>query len=241
MHCFRQLQPIAFTGKPYESFLPFIQRLPEAFAQGEGELLYKGRNELRLMRYQGVELVVKSFQIPNWINRVAYGLLRSSKAQHSFEYAERLQQLGIGTPQPVGYYTERKGLFFHRSYYVSLRSTCPYTFADLLRQPFQEEEAIMRAIARTTAHLHNQGLLHKDYSRGNILFALTPQGVRVEIIDLNRIRFKQIGWEEGCRNFERLPLSERMLTTLTTAYAQARGFDERQCLQWMARHHTNRL
>lgn len=234
-------QPHIHTGANYRSFLPFIKQLPEAFAHQEGQLLYKGRNELRLLQYQGVELVVKSFQIPNWVNRIAYGLFRSSKAQRSFEYAERLLQLGIGTPEPIGYYTERKGLLFHRSYYVSRRSICPYTFADLLQQPFAEEEAILQAIARTTAHLHEQGLLHKDYSRGNILFARTEKGVHVEIIDLNRIRFKQIGWEEGCRNFERLPLTDRMLTTLTKAYAQARGFDEEQCLQWMQIHHTNRI
>ena len=220
MHCLTRSH--VHAGADYRSFLPFLKRLPEAFAQQEGELLYKGRNELRLLRYQEVELVVKAFQ-------------------RSFEYAERLQQLGIGTPQPIGYYTERKNLLFHRSYYVSRRSVCPYTFADLIQQPFAEEEAILQAIARTTAQLHEQGLLHKDYSRGNILFALTEQGVKVEIIDLNRIRFKQIGWMEGCRNFERLPLTDRMLHTLTIAYAQARGFDEKQCLHWMQAHHTNRL
>ncbi len=234
-------QPHIHVGVDYRSFLPFIERLPEAFADQEGQLLYKGRNELRLMRYQGVELVVKSFQIPNIVNRIAYGFFRPSKAQRSFEYAERLRQLGIGTPQPIGYYTERNGLFFHRSYYVSCRSCCSYTFADLLQQPFAEEKDILQAIARTTAQLHEQGLLHRDYSRGNILFALTEQGVHVEIIDLNRIRFKQIDWKEGCRNFERLPLTERMLTILTKAYAQARGFNERQCLRWMKEHHTNRI
>ena len=74
-------QPHVHAGANYCSFLPFIEQLPEAFAQQEGQLLYKGRNELRLMRYQGVELVVKSFQIPNLVNRIAYGLFRSSKAQ----------------------------------------------------------------------------------------------------------------------------------------------------------------
>ena len=241
MSCFRLQQCVIHTGAEFDSFLPFMERLPEVFTSGEGEPLYKGRNELRLLRYQGVELVVKSFQIPNWVNRIAYGLLRSSKAQRSFEYAERLQQIGIGTPQPIGYYTERKGLLFHRSYYVSRRSICPYTFADLIQQPFTEEGAILQAIAQTTAQLHEQGLLHKDYSRGNILFALTEKGVHVEIIDLNRIRFKQINWEEGCRNFERLPLTDRMLTILTKSYAQARGFDEKLCLRWMEKHHTNRL
>lgn len=231
----------AVTGQGFERFLPFIQTLPKRFEQGEGQVIYQGRNELRQMRYEETEVVVKSFRLPNLINRIAYGWLRSSKAERSFRYAERLLKKGILTPKPIGYYTERKHFLFARSYYACYRSSCPYTYADLLRQPFPDEEAILQAIAQTTARLHEAGWLHKDYSRGNILFGLTPEGVRVEIIDLNRIRFKQVGWEEGCRNFERLPLNDRMLTILTSAYAQARGFDVERCLEWMRQHHANRI
>ena len=205
------------------------------------EVIYQGRNELRQMLYEETEVVIKSFRLPNLINRIAYGWLRSSKAERSFRYAERLLKMGIHTPKPIGYYTERKHFLFARSYYACYRSSCPYTYADLLRQSFPDEEAILQAIAQTTARLHEAGWLHKDYSRGNILFGLTPEGVRVEIIDLNRFRFKQVGWEEGCRNFERLPLNDRMLTILTSAYAQARGFDVERCLEWMRQHHANRI
>lgn len=237
MTCFSLSQRTAFASKSCADFLPFIQTLPERFERGEGKVIYKGRNELRLMRYLDTNLIVKSFQVPNLINRIAYGFLRSSKAERSCRYAERLLQMGIGTPQPVGYFTERRGGLFRRSYYVSYQSRCPYTFADLLKQPFPAEEKILQAIARTTAQLHEQGWLHKDYSRGNILFGWTSDGVQVEIIDLNRIRFKQVGWEEGCRNFERLPLSPHMLTILTTEYAKARHFDIERCLHWMKKHH----
>ena len=98
-----------------------------------------------------------------------------------------------------------------------------------MKSHFEHEEQILRAIARTTAVLHEHGYLHKDYSRGNILFKETEQGVKVEIIDLNRIRFLKIGMEEGCRNFERLPGKDEWWKIIGETYARERGFDVETC------------
>ena len=222
---------VVFVNEVYADFSSFIKVLPIYFKNDEGRVIYKGRNELREFRYKGMDLVVKSFHKPNLINRIVYGWLRSSKAQRSYEYAEMLLLSGIGTPQPVGYYTERSGLLFTHSYYVSLKSECPYTYYDLVKTDFPGQEQILRAIARTTAAMHERGYLHKDYSRGNILFKETDGGVKVEIIDLNRIRFRKVGIEEGCRNFERLPGTQEMFAVLSEEYAKARGFDPLGCYQ----------
>ncbi len=213
----------------------FVATMPCRFPH-EGTVLHKGRNELRAMNFKGQEVVVKSFRIPNLVNRLAYGLLRASKAQRSYEYAFRLLRLGIGTPRPVAYYTERNALLFGRSYYLCMKSECPYTYADLSRRSFAEREQILRAIARTTARMHENGLLHKDYSRGNILFCPGEEGVRVEVIDLNRIRFGHVGMEAGCKNFERLPATPEMLAVMAEEYAAARGFDPETCLHFMTQY-----
>lgn len=81
-----------------------------------------------------------------------------------------LRKLGIGSPAPVGYYSTGSWLLFGRSYFVCLKSDCPYTYRDFEKTVFPNQEQILRAIARTTAMLHENGLLHKDYSAGNILF-----------------------------------------------------------------------
>lgn len=222
---------VTFVNDAYKDFAYFVKALPVHFRNGNGTVIYKGRNELREMNYKGKDLVIKSFRTPNLVNRIVYGLFRSSKAQRSYEYAEMLQKSGIGTPQPVGYYTERTGLLFTRSYYVSLKSECPYTYYDLVKKEFPNQERILRAIARTTAAMHEHGYLHKDYSRGNILFKETEQEVKVEIIDLNRIRFKEIGMEEGCKNFERLPGTPEMFAILADEYAKARGYGADECLK----------
>ncbi len=43
------------------------------------------RNQLREFTNNGVTMVVKAFCLPKFINRIVYGLLRSSKAQRSCE------------------------------------------------------------------------------------------------------------------------------------------------------------
>lgn len=212
----------------------FVHSLPELFARGEGEVIYAGRNELRRFDVDGRQVVVKSFAIPNIINQIAYGSLRSSKAQRSCEYARLLLDKGIESPQPVGYTTVRQGLFFRQSYYACLLSTLPYSYIDLMNARLPEADDYLLAIGRTAARLHDEGMIHKDFSRGNILLGKDGQGrVHVEIIDLNRIRFHKISLEEGCRNFERLPASAHMHRLLAQSYAEARGFDVDTCYRLM--------
>mgnify|MGYP004645608971 FL=1 len=236
---YRLIHPrVVCVNEVYEELTYFVKVMPRLFRYEKGELIYKGRNELRAFHYKGIDMVVKSFQTPNWVNRIVYGLFRSSKAERSYRYADMLLKSGIGSPRPVGYYTERYLLFFTRSYYVSLKSLCPYTYYDLVKRDFPNRDEILRAIARTTARMHECGYLHKDYSRGNILFREREKGVEVEIIDLNRIRFRKIGLEEGCKNFERLPGTDDMLAVLADEYAKARGFDAEECLKQIKRYHV---
>ena len=222
------------------ALLYFVRALPVHFRAGHGQLLYQRRNVLRLIPYQGTDYVIKQFAVPNLVNRLAYGILRKSKAQRSYERAQQLLSIGIGTPLPVAWQTERNLLLLGHSYYVSLLSPCPYTYADLMARtlPEQQAAAAFRAIGETTARLHEAGLIHRDYSRGNILFGFRPDGtVRVQLIDLNRLRQRRrITLQEGCRNLaERLPATPDQRRIMAQAYAQARGFDPELCLQIMAR------
>lgn len=227
-----------YVASDFCTLTDYAKALPALFKYNYGTVIYEGRNELREMDWYGTKVVVKSFRVPNLINRIAYGVFRSSKAQRSFEYAEMLRREGIGSPAPVAYYTERNGLLFTHSYYACLKSECPYSYVNLMRGDFPGQEEILRAIARTTAALHEKGYLHKDYSRGNILFRRTDKGVEVEIIDLNRIRFRTVDMEEGCRNFERLPGTPEMFAILADEYAKARGFDANECLKLILKYNN---
>lgn len=229
------------------NLLYFVRALPIHFSAGHGEVIYKRRNELRTLSFQGCDYVVKQFAVPNLLNRLVYGFLRKSKAQRSCEYARMLIDKGIDSPHPVAWQTERNGLLMGHSYYVSEKSRSPYTYADLiglddsdkpLDNLVEQEDHYLRLIARTVARLHEQGMIHQDLSRGNILFG---DGDRVELIDLNRIRFRQVSMEDGCRNFaERLPATDHQRRIMAEAYAEARGFDAECCYQLMQQYNKEK-
>ena len=207
----------------------FVFSLPVVFDK-EGVTIYKGRNELKSFCVGGVEYIVKSYMTPIWVNRVIYGFLRESKAARAYGNALKLLRAGVGTPLPVGYVETRHNFLLNKSYFVSLKSDCTYEYRDFAKQKFENQTAILEAIARTTARLHDNGFLHKDYSGGNILFKETAQGVIVEIIDLNRMSFGEIDIKKGCKNFERLDGDAKMLTIMGKEYAAARGFNEEECI-----------
>lgn len=225
-----------FVNPAFKELSSFMQALP-VFFKNEGTTIYKGRNELKLFERGGRELIVKSYQVPHLINRIAYNSFRASKARRSYRYAEMLRQIGVGTPKPVGFYSTGTWLLFGSSYFVSLKSECPYTYRDFATHTFEHQEEILRAIARTTATLHEHGILHKDYSAGNILFTDEGNDIKVEIIDLNRIRFGTVNMEEGCRNFERLPGTHEVFAILADEYAKSRGFDVKKCLELIEQAH----
>ena len=207
----------------------FIRSVPERFQKKEGVVIHQGRNELRKISYKGQDFVVKSFHRPNIINRLVYGVFRPSKAKRSYIHAQMYLAIGVGTPKPVGYLNVRRGLLFDRSYYITLASECPYTYEALFKQKFDYEDDVIRAVARTTAILHDHGYAHKDYGRGNILFLKTEQGVSIEIVDLNRMSVGPIDLRTGCKNLERLPATPHMHRVFAEEYARLRGFDVEEC------------
>ncbi len=207
----------------------FMQSLPERFSRGEGEVIYKGRNELRKIVFEGQNYVVKRFRRPNFINQFVYGIFRPSKAKRSYDNACLFLKLGVGTPFPVGYLNVRKGLLFDQSYLVTLESACSHVYNDLFLQKFDYEDEVLREIARVTSILHEHGYAHKDYGRGNILFEKTDKGIRIELVDLNRLAVGPLDMKAGCKNMERLPCTPHMHRVFADEYARLRHFDADAC------------
>ncbi len=229
---YQQLGGPLHYHRTYSRFLNFFRTerqigttapLEVTFAQAD-KVLHSGRNTIK--EAQGI--VIKAFAKPTWWRSIIYGLFRKSKARRSYEYALQLQDL---TPTPIAYKEVRSFGMLQESYYACQKSACDYTFNDLISNPsFPKRERILHQIGSFTAQLHERGILHTDYSGGNILF--NADGSKIEIVDLNRIHFKrQIDLHTGCRNFERLNIDKEALRIMAISYAKTRDFDQETCVE----------
>lgn len=184
----------------------------------DGEVIFNKRNTIRCVN----NTIVKQFAIPSLWRGILYGMLCKSKAKRSYEYAKRLHNL---TPTPIAYREVRICGVLRESWYACKKSHCAYTFNELIKNTdFPNREIILQAIGSFTAQLHKQGILHQDYSGGNILF--NEDGSLVQVIDLNRVRFcKHLTREQRLKNFERFNIDRKALTTMAIEYAKNMGED----------------
>lgn len=219
----------------FQELEPLLLQLPNLFEQGT--VLYKSRNELRIVEVPGYTLNVKRYRVPILLNRIAYTFFRNSKAHRAYDFALKLQQNGFGTPDPIAYLEFKSSGLLHHSYFVS-RHIADFRmmreFAD--GSDITGREDILEALGIFIAQLHAAGILHLDLSVGNILFRKEGTAVRFWLVDLNRMRFCTIDQELGCKNFERLRGNHDFFKTLAAAYAKERGFDEAQCLESILKH-----
>lgn len=137
----------------YRSRKGMILKILEEFKE-EGKTIKDGRNQLKLFPVDGEIVNVKSFKIPNPINKIVYKYFLKSKAQRSFENANYLLERGIGTPAPIAY-VEQSGPLFGRSYYFSQQIPYDLTYRELIHEPnYPDNEKILRAFTRFTFELH---------------------------------------------------------------------------------------
>tara|TARA_R110002012_G_scaffold64308_3_gene169070 strand:+ start:33185 stop:33946 length:762 start_codon:yes stop_codon:yes gene_type:complete len=184
------------------------------------------RNSLKLYDLNGLTINVKSFKIPNLVNQIAYRFFRKSKAQRSFEYANRLLHLGIGTPQPIAFYEFKTPFLFKKSYYISEHLLYDLTYRELtFNFNMPNHEAILRAFTRFTFGLHKAGVNFLDHSPGNTLIQLNNGNFKFYLVDLNRMNFGDMDFETRIKNFARLTTHKSMVAVMSDEYAKLGGYD----------------
>ncbi|WP_179346343.1 lipopolysaccharide kinase InaA family protein [Winogradskyella ursingii] len=192
------------------------------------------RNALRLFELNDSIINIKSFKVPNILNQIAYNFLRKSKAQRSFEYALKLQELGIGTPEPIAYYEFKTPVLFKHSYYVSKQLDCDLTYRELTTDfNYPDYEQILREFTKFTYELHEKGVKFLDHSPGNTLIKKTADGYAFFLVDLNRMEFKQMDFEERIKNFDRLTIHKSMVEIMSDEYAKLSGEDYNKIVDLM--------
>ncbi len=204
----------------YENFVKEIDSFIDSFATS-GESIKDKRNKLKLFELNDIVVNIKSFKVPHILNQIVYKFFRQSKAQRSFEYANKLSELGVGTPQPIAYYEFPSLLFFKKSYYVSEHQNYDLTYRELSHDlNYPNHEKILRAFTRFTYSLHQKGILFLDHSPGNTLITIQDDGYHFSLVDLNRMVFKPLSFTTRIKNFERLTTHESIVRVMSDEYAK---------------------
>lgn len=181
------------------------------------------RNIIKLFELKGNIINVKSFKIPNIINKIAYKYYRKSKAKRSFEYATILLERGIGTPEPLAYFENFNRIGLRESYYVSEHLKANLTFRELVETPdYPDHENILRQFTKFTFDLHEKGIEFLDHSPGNTLIKKgANNNYSFYLVDLNRMNFLKImDFDRRMRNFSRLTPKKEMIALMCNEYAK---------------------
>lgn len=211
-----------------------IVRFIEKF-DTEGELFGDGdRNTIKLFRLKGQVVNIKSFKVPNLVNKIAYRFLRKPKAERSFRYAQVLLEKGIGTPRPIAFCQEKSGAFFKRSYYVSEHQECDYTFRSMVLDPnVPDWENMLRAFTRFSFLLHEKQVEFLDHSPGNTLICTKGEGFSFYLVDLNRMNFRRLDFDARMKNMARLTPQKEMIQIMASEYAMLYSKPEEEVFEKM--------
>ncbi|NNK82134.1 MAG: Kdo domain containing protein [Flavobacteriaceae bacterium] len=217
----------------YKSYKKNIDTLIASY-DTKGEQLKDARNKLKIFDLDHFKVNIKSFKIPNIFNQIVYRFLRKGKAQRSFEYAKKLLDMGIGTPNPIAYYERKTLLLFKKSYYVSEQLTYDFTYREVNNDPyFPNRVEVLNAFVRFTFELHQKGIHFLDHSPGNTLIKKTVTGYDFFLVDLNRMKFEPMSYEKGVKNFERLSKHKDVVELMSKEYAKCVNKPEEEVFELM--------
>ena len=219
-----------------EAFSPFVKDI-QTYFEAPGTVITQKRNIIKILSFMKQKVVVKSFKIPNPINRFAYRFIRASKAKRSFINATRLRELGISTPEPIAY-VEFFTPLLERSYYISDYFDFDFEIRAVLKDPhFPDREAILREFAHFSWQLHQKGVYHIDYSPGNVLIKKEGDRYHFSIVDVNRMKFITYTDDLRFKNLSRFSATQQDTDFIAKSYAQIAGIDTAYAVKTLRHYH----
>ena len=214
------------TNSNFPDSQAILERVEELFEASDC-ILQDARNTIKKVRFEQQDYVVKSFKKPNCLSRIIYTFLRPSKARRSYQYSLKISQF---VPQAVAFIEFRQGGLLSKSFFVSEMFDYDFTIREPLRDiNFSDRDNLFKAFAKFSFALHQEGILHRDYSPGNILIKRCDTGYEFKIIDINRMSFGELAMEERMRSFKMLWASDEVLETIIQEYAALAAYDTAQC------------
>ena len=217
-------------NQPYQNFQEFILNIRSYFNTNT-QTIHKARNELKIINCNDIDTIVKSFKVPDILRRVVYTYFRDSKAKKSYEYSLKLNEIKEFTPTPIGYIEFYTNGLIEDSYFISEKFDYDFTIREpLLQDNFPSRNEVFKQFAQFTFALHENEILHKDYSPGNILIKKEQGKFIFRVVDINRMEFRKLSIKERLKNFNKLWAKDEYLTNMIKEYAVLCNEDETKCL-----------
>ena len=211
-----------------QRYIALLKNIKEYFKNSDNSI-HKARNEIKTIEFNSENLIIKSFKVPNTINKIVYTFFRDSKAKKS--YANSIKIIDF-VPKPIGYIEFEKFGLIDESYFVSENFEYDFTIREpLLNTHFLDKKKIFKAFALFTHKLHENGIFHLDYSPGNILIKKEDEEYIFKIVDINRMEFKPLGLDERLKNFSKLWAKDEDLEIIIKEYAKVSNSEEKSCVK----------
>lgn len=191
--------------------------------------IWDKRNKIKTIFFDKEDITIKSFKIPHFINKIVYTFLRPSKAERSYHNSMKILEF---VPKPIGYTEYTKFGFLHDSYFLSEKYAYDFTIREpLIQDNFEDRENIFKQFAAFTHALHLKGVVHLDYSPGNILIKkMSDHTYEFKIIDVNRMEFKMLSQEEKLESFSKLWARDEDLMHIIRSYIHFIDMDEEKAI-----------
>ncbi len=182
------------------------------------------RNSIKKIELENKRIAtIKSFKIPNLINKYVYRFFRESKAKRSYDYAKKLIDLGFKTPYPIAYVENTSAIQFLESYYFCELVEADLTYRELVEvKDWPNRTEILKQFTQFTFALHQAGIEFLDHSPGNTLIKqIAENKYEFYLVDLNRMNFHEaMDFDTRIKNFSRLTPYKDMVEIMATEYAK---------------------
>lgn len=218
------------TAEEIKNIINRFDSIQEYVAKGD-------RNSIKKIALENKQTAtIKSFKIPNVVNKFVYRFFRESKAQRSYDYAKKLIDLGFLTPYPIAYVEQTTPLQFLNSYYFCEMVEADLTYREMVHDKhWPNRTEILKQFTRFTYELHEAGIEFLDHSPGNTLIKQVEENkYEFYLVDLNRMNFHdEMDFDTRMKNFSRLTPHQEMVEIMAKEYAKLIHKEEEDVIQAM--------
>jgi len=206
------------------------------FLVSRASKIYKQKTNLvaRLDSETG-PLVIKLF---GWRNPLHFLLSPTSpsRAELSWQTANRLVEASVRTPEPLFVYTHRKYGFIYANLYISRSLEQHRSLRQFLnsKPDLAQAETVIVDLAKNLSNMHRGGIFHRDLTPGNVLI---DNQQKTYLVDLNRtvirseLTISQRLYDLAKLNFKyRQPHLEQ---PLVETFFQVYGRETNQAVDWV--------